>query len=166
MAYTPYYSGGWQSGEEGDTPITPAALNHMEEGIEDANAGTTRTAYTPQISCSGNTAFAADNVSFYYYKSGNTLRVNGRFSIANIGNGTGGPRISLPSGMTAMGMGVGSVGYYDAGNQVEHGFIRTVNATTGSTEVMLYHNAGGSATTPARLGAGTFVNVDFTVYLE
>lgn len=36
MAYTPYYSGGWQSGEEGDTPITPDALNHMEEGIEDA----------------------------------------------------------------------------------------------------------------------------------
>ena len=33
MAYTPYYSGGWQSGEEGDTPITPAALNHIDEGI-------------------------------------------------------------------------------------------------------------------------------------
>lgn len=33
MAYTPYYSGGWQSGEEGGTPITPAALNHMEDGI-------------------------------------------------------------------------------------------------------------------------------------
>lgn len=36
MAYTPYYSGGWQSGEEGGTPITPDALNHMEEGIEDS----------------------------------------------------------------------------------------------------------------------------------
>ena len=33
MAYTPYYSGGWQSGEEGGTPITPAALNNMEDGI-------------------------------------------------------------------------------------------------------------------------------------
>ena len=33
MAYTPYYSGGWQSGEEGGTPITPAALNNMESGI-------------------------------------------------------------------------------------------------------------------------------------
>ena len=33
MAYTPYYSEGWQSGEDGDTPITPAALNHMEDGI-------------------------------------------------------------------------------------------------------------------------------------
>lgn len=33
MAYTPYYPGGWQSGEEGGTPITPAALNHIENGI-------------------------------------------------------------------------------------------------------------------------------------
>lgn len=37
MAYTPYYSGGWQSGQEGNTPITPAALNNMESGIENAN---------------------------------------------------------------------------------------------------------------------------------
>lgn len=45
MAYTPYYSGGWQSGEEGGTPITPAALNHMEAGIEDSlpKAGGTMT---------------------------------------------------------------------------------------------------------------------------
>lgn len=31
--YNPYYSGGWQSGESGGTPITPAALNNMESGI-------------------------------------------------------------------------------------------------------------------------------------
>jgi hypothetical protein len=36
MAYTPYYSGGWQSGEEGNTPITPDALNHMDTGISGA----------------------------------------------------------------------------------------------------------------------------------
>jgi hypothetical protein len=34
--YTPYYSGGWQSGESGGTPITPAALNNMENGISAA----------------------------------------------------------------------------------------------------------------------------------
>ena len=34
--YNPYYSGGWQSGEEGGTPITPDALNHMDDGIADA----------------------------------------------------------------------------------------------------------------------------------
>lgn len=33
MAYTPYYPGGWQSGEQGGTPITPVALNNMEAGI-------------------------------------------------------------------------------------------------------------------------------------
>lgn len=37
MAYTPYYSGGWQSGQEGGTPITPAALNNMENGITNAS---------------------------------------------------------------------------------------------------------------------------------
>lgn len=38
MAYTPYYPGGWQSGESGGTPITPAALNNMEAGIQQATA--------------------------------------------------------------------------------------------------------------------------------
>ena len=33
MSYSPYYAGGWQSGELGATPITPAALNHMDNGI-------------------------------------------------------------------------------------------------------------------------------------
>ena len=36
MAYTPYYPNGWQSGEEGATPITPDALNYMERGIQEA----------------------------------------------------------------------------------------------------------------------------------
>lgn len=36
MSYTRYYTGGWQSGETGKTPITPEALNHMEEGIANA----------------------------------------------------------------------------------------------------------------------------------
>ena len=35
-SYNPYYSGGWQSGEEGGTPITPDALNHMDDGIAGA----------------------------------------------------------------------------------------------------------------------------------
>lgn len=37
MSYTPYYVNGWQSGEEGNTPITPAALNNMEKGIREAH---------------------------------------------------------------------------------------------------------------------------------
>jgi hypothetical protein len=33
MKYSPFYTGGWASGETGGTPITPAALNHIEAGI-------------------------------------------------------------------------------------------------------------------------------------
>ena len=36
MSYTPYYPTGWLNGETGNTPITPEALNHMDEGIENA----------------------------------------------------------------------------------------------------------------------------------
>lgn len=36
MSYEPYYSGGWQSGESGATPITPEALNHIEKGIKNS----------------------------------------------------------------------------------------------------------------------------------
>lgn len=40
MSYTRNYSelGGWRSGKEGGTPITPEALNNMEQGIENASA--------------------------------------------------------------------------------------------------------------------------------
>ena len=33
MSYEKFYPNGWQSGETGGTPITPEALNHIEEGI-------------------------------------------------------------------------------------------------------------------------------------
>lgn len=33
MSYKRYYENGWQSGESGGTPITPEALNHIEDGI-------------------------------------------------------------------------------------------------------------------------------------
>ena len=33
MSYSKFYPNGWQSGESGGTPITPAALDHMEKGI-------------------------------------------------------------------------------------------------------------------------------------
>lgn len=36
MAYSKYYPNGWKNGAAGGTPITPAALNHMEDGIADA----------------------------------------------------------------------------------------------------------------------------------
>lgn len=33
MSYSPYYEGGWKVGSSGGTPITAAALNHMDDGI-------------------------------------------------------------------------------------------------------------------------------------
>jgi hypothetical protein len=38
MSYSSYYPNGWQSGEAGATPITPAALNYMENGIKNAQS--------------------------------------------------------------------------------------------------------------------------------
>ncbi len=53
MSYTPYYPNGWQTGEAGATPITPAALNYMENGIKNAytealNAGNVAAAALPK----------------------------------------------------------------------------------------------------------------------
>lgn len=36
MSYDKFYTNGWQSGEAGGTPITPEALNHIEQGIAQA----------------------------------------------------------------------------------------------------------------------------------
>ena len=37
MSYTPYYPNKWQYGEQGATPITPASLNYIEQGIINAH---------------------------------------------------------------------------------------------------------------------------------
>lgn len=34
MSYERYYPNGWQSGQSGGTPITPEALNHIEDGLK------------------------------------------------------------------------------------------------------------------------------------
>ena len=39
MAYTPFYTGGWKDYPDTTTPITAAALNHIDEGIEAAEQG-------------------------------------------------------------------------------------------------------------------------------
>lgn len=39
MSYEKYYPGGWQSGESGGTPITPEALNHIENGVKELDQG-------------------------------------------------------------------------------------------------------------------------------
>lgn len=64
MSYNPYYSNGWLSGETGNTPITPEALNNMEQGIEDAhslaeNAGTAASTAQTTANSAKTTANAA-----------------------------------------------------------------------------------------------------------
>ncbi len=39
MAYSPFYSGGWKDYPNTTTPITAAALNHIDEGIKNAGEG-------------------------------------------------------------------------------------------------------------------------------
>ena len=36
MSYEKFYPNGWQSGETGGTPISPEALNHIENGIKNS----------------------------------------------------------------------------------------------------------------------------------
>lgn len=45
MSYKPYYTGGWQNGESGQTPITAEALNHLEQGIQSAEAAAEKSAF-------------------------------------------------------------------------------------------------------------------------
>lgn len=73
MAYTPYYPNGWQSGSEGNTPITPAALNNMEAGIQLANTLTTNANYGTYASIQSAAADIWDGMT------DGTLRV-GRFT--------------------------------------------------------------------------------------
>jgi hypothetical protein len=66
-SYNPYYSGGWQSGEEGGTPITPDALNHMDEGI----AGAYDTVYGGNLP-SGTNLNDLTETRFWYLTMGGT----------------------------------------------------------------------------------------------
>ena len=86
MAYEKYYPGGWKSGETGGTPITPEALNHMEEGIENA-VPTSRTVngkeLTEDITLSASDVGAA--ASSHNHAAGNIT--SGTLGVARGGTG-------------------------------------------------------------------------------
>ena len=124
MAYTPYYTGGWQSGEEGGTPITPDALNHMETGIEDAHTAIAQSMavinpgglsnnqrYLPANLGTITASNIADFVSSYGLDTGNYKDIYpGCYihigdSVANTDWMVGGLGIKHNSGDTAMGHG-------------------------------------------------------------
>ena len=60
MGYEKYYQDGWKSGVEGGTPITPEALNHIEEGIEKTYedlAAKTHGNHVPTVQTADNATF-------------------------------------------------------------------------------------------------------------
>ena len=64
-SYNPYYSGGWQSGEEGGTPITPDALNHMDDGIAGAYAYTQQSTASILLTSSDDIDNVLDTGAYY-----------------------------------------------------------------------------------------------------
>lgn len=67
MSYSKYYSGGWQDGSSGATPITAEALNHMEQGIIDSGS----ISLTKITDCNN-----ATDPRKYYYTDGDASNLN------------------------------------------------------------------------------------------
>jgi hypothetical protein len=67
MSYDKVYSGGWQDGSTGQTPINADALNHMEEGIAAANEPKYKwqpfVSGTITISANGSRTYAIEDVT-------------------------------------------------------------------------------------------------------
>lgn len=66
MSYSPHYSGGWQSGESGATPITPEALAHMEAGI----AGAYKKGFLVDLIDNGNFRNPINQRGLHLYEAG------------------------------------------------------------------------------------------------
>ena len=142
MAYTPYYSGGWQSGEEGGTPITPAALNNMEEGIRNALPSD-----TPVTIAQGGTGQSTQdgmrNVVFYNTSS---TGISSYPTTAGVWRVTG----TLPAGMPSGANAYGVLTIVGAGGYFTH---RYVDAT--QNIYYAYSNAAGAPTTWRKLTSTT-----------
>lgn len=72
MSYNPYYPNGWLAGETGKTPITPEALNRMEQGIKDAHT-LAETAATSASTANSNATSAKTIANAALPKSGGTM---------------------------------------------------------------------------------------------
>lgn len=72
MSYSKYYPSGWLTGESGNTPITPAALNYMEQGIETAQ-NTAEEAQTTAKNAFNTAKNATDLAGAALPKTGGTL---------------------------------------------------------------------------------------------
>ncbi|MBP5725912.1 MAG: hypothetical protein J6Y48_02440 [Clostridia bacterium] len=106
MSYSKYYQNGWKSGEIGGTPITPAALNHMEDGIVSANDRLDEMKYTfyNTVTDLGLTQGSATILTAYNAMNTNTILIchAGNFDPNELPNVYGTVEICKPS-MTSRG---------------------------------------------------------------
>jgi hypothetical protein len=137
MAYTPYYTGGWQSGEEGGTPITPDALNHMEEGIEDANdldATPTQGSTKPVQSGGVYNAIEQSTASMpLIYKPTGTI------TTSNIG------AFALNTGISLSGKRVFVLSNYGASNSTQYNFFVDSFESSGAVNLRVRKIGDGTA---------------------
>lgn len=89
MAYEKYYENGWKNNEEGATPITAAALNHMEEGIVDLDeqvsdlSSKLTTHETLTATYIQNNYVTPSDFQFSVYRVGNIYTINANLWLSN-----------------------------------------------------------------------------------
>ena len=133
MAYTPYYPGGWQSGESGGTPITPAALNNMEEGIGAAltPSDVVNKSFQFLLAASGSTSTWAD--AYAKLKNLSTYDVATFFATGNMASLlTGGKVTSTMKGTVAYN-GSGTYDFFAFAGLGPYAYGWRVTTLTGST---------------------------------
>lgn len=152
MAYNKYYANGWQNNEEGETPITAAALNHMEDGIVelDGNIGdkldTSKVANNLTTTDAGyvldarqgkslKTAVDAKSTIKFVTKSLGSIAINAQGAAEK----TADVSSSIPSGYTLRGAYCTKTGGY--------GVYCYSCAATGTSITIQLFRASGSATT-------------------
>lgn len=98
MAYDRYYTGGWQDGESGNTPITAAALNHIEDGLVAITESSTLT-----ITRTANSYCDSESISsLSAVKKNGFLYLNGNLHLsANVPTNTDATEIARISGWSA-----------------------------------------------------------------
>lgn len=139
MSYKPYYTNGWKSGEAGGTPITPEALNHMEQGIEQAYsdlAAKSHGNHVPETQTASGKVFLRNDNTWQTVTPANigavptTRTVNGKALSGNIS-------------LTASDVGAASSSH---GNHVPA-------TQTASSKVFLRNDNTWQTVTPANIGA-------------
>lgn len=153
MAYTPYYSGGWQNGEEGSTPVTPAALNNMENGIGAAlpkSGGT----MTGDIDMGQSTETSGAKNVIWTTADGTVFRLRPYNNIMQMTR-------QAPGSSQSNVLGVNSDGTYSIGNVSN--FRTAIGASSGVWPVTI-GGTGGATTEDARANLETayttYVNVN------